>query len=89
VPTTKTCPCPHCNAVGLLIPVAADVDYYRCYRCANVWTTRKDKPEPSDSVTVNFEVSDRRTNGECCYRSLLHAARDLPGFVHWASRHSP
>ena len=46
MPTSKTCPCPHCNAVGLLVPIAADdVDYYRCYTCANVWMMPKDKPE--------------------------------------------
>ena len=58
--TAKTCQCPHCNAAGLLVPIADDVDYYRCHRCAQVWTVPKDKPEPSGSVTVNVKVFKRR-----------------------------
>jgi len=56
VSTTKTCPCPHCNAVGLLVPIAADVDYFRCYTCANVWTMPKDKPESPSGVTLNVKA---------------------------------
>lgn len=54
--TAKTSLCPHCNAVGLLVPLAEDVDYYRCHSCAQVWTVPKDKPEPSASGTVNVEI---------------------------------
>jgi len=31
-------------------------DYYRCYRCANVWIMPKDEPEPSASATISLNV---------------------------------
>jgi len=48
--TVETCPCPHCDGVGLWVPAiydAAYVDYYRCFSCANVWTVPKDRPGPA------------------------------------------
>ncbi len=57
--TAKTSLCPHCNAVGLLVPLAEDVDYYRCHSCAQVWTVPKDKAEPSATVMVDVETKSR------------------------------
>jgi len=40
-------------------PIAADdvdVDYYRCYTCANVWMMPKDKPESPSGVTLNVKA---------------------------------
>ena len=51
--------------MGLLVPVAADVDYYRCYRCANVWIMPKDEPEPSASATISLNVERYEKDGEC------------------------
>jgi len=58
--TAKTCQCPHCHAAGLLVPITDKFDYYRCRRCAQVWTVPKDKPEPAGSITVNVKVFKRR-----------------------------
>ena len=54
--TAKTSLCPQCNAVGLLVPVAEDVNYYRCHSCAQVWTVPKDKPEPINDVTLDTKT---------------------------------
>ena len=57
----QTRPCPQCDSVGLWIPAVYDgayVDYYRCYKCANVWTVPKDSkhPEPMNGHRTNIKV---------------------------------
>ena len=54
--TSKTCPCPQCNALGHWAAIAADEDYYRCYSCGHVWIVQRDNPEPpNSSMMVDFE----------------------------------
>ena len=49
------CPCPRCNSLGRWLEASSDsarVDYYRCPVCEHVWTTPKDKCDPTRDVST-------------------------------------
>jgi hypothetical protein len=51
----KTCLCPRCQKLSVWLATLsrdAEVDYYRCFTCAAVWTVPKGKYEPITEVTV-------------------------------------
>lgn len=56
--TPKILACPHCQGLGVWVPVAAPVDFYRCYTCSNVWTVPKDinYPEPLNGTELRVKA---------------------------------